>query len=153
MKKTAMLLILCLMTGIFAGGVPSAAEPVTPAAKNYKVDLDLSKLSGTVVFSQVYNMMADPEPYLGMVIRMAGYYSSYEDTEKDAVYHACIIPDASACCSQGIEFVWKGEHAWPDEYPAEGTDIVVTGRLETYEEDGYTYLHLMDAELVYEVNS
>ena len=63
------------------------------------------------------------------------------------MYHACIIPDATACCAQGIEFVWEGDHVWPDDYPEEGADIIVTGRLETYDENGFTYLHLVDAVL------
>lgn len=33
-------------------------------------------------------------------------------------------------------------------YPDEETDIIVTGRLESYLEDGYQYLHLVDAELL-----
>ena len=110
-------------------------------------DLDLSKPSGTIVYSQVYNMMAEPDAYLGQVIKMAGYYSAYEDKERGVVYHACVIPDATACCAQGIEFIWNGEHSWPADYPDEGTDIVVTGRLESYLEDGYMYLHLGDSEV------
>nr|MCR4877168.1 hypothetical protein [Clostridiales bacterium] len=66
------------------------------------------------------------------------------------VYHACVVPDATACCAQGIEFVWGGEHTWPDDYPEGGTDIIVTGRLEAYDEDGQMYLHLVDAELMIE---
>ncbi|MBR0514993.1 MAG: flavodoxin family protein [Clostridia bacterium] len=66
------------------------------------------------------------------------------------VYHTCIIPDATACCAKGIEFVWNGDHAWLDDYPEAGTDITVTGRLEIYEEDGSSYLHLVDAELTWE---
>ena len=69
--------------------------------------------------------------------------------DSDIIYHACIIPDATACCAQGIEFVWAGEHYWPDDYPGDGADITVTGRLEIYEENGYSYLHLVDAELLW----
>ena len=79
--------------------------------------------------------------------KMAGYYSAYEDKERGVVYHACLIPDATACCAQGIEFIWRGEHSRPADYPDEGTDIVVTGRLESYLEDGYMYLHLVDSEV------
>ena len=64
------------------------------------------------------------------------------------VYHACVIPDATACCAQGIEFTLAGDHRWPDDYPEPGTDIIVTGQLETYMEDGMRYLNLADAELV-----
>ena len=107
-------------------------------------------LSSTVVYAQVYNLMYDPAPYLGKVLRMRGWYSVYIDTQTNAVYHACVIPDATACCAQGIEFVRAGEHAWPEDYPEDAADITVTGRLELYEENGVKYLHLVDAELVWD---
>ena len=47
-----------------------------------------------------------------------------------------------------LEFVWKGDHTWPDDYPEEMTGITVTGRLDKYEELGLEYLHLVDADLV-----
>ena len=118
--------------------------------KPMRVDLDLSKMSGTIVYSQVYNMMVEPEKYLGRIIRIAGLYDEYQDPETEVVYFACVIPDATACCAQGIEFVWAGEHTWPDDYPALGTTVTVTGRLESYLENEYEYLHLVDAEVVWE---
>ena len=141
---------LCMAVLVLTGLVFIAGPRRFASAASTKVDLDLSRLSGTIVYSQVYNMMVEPEKYIGMKIRMSGYYSGYEDTERGVVYHSCVIPDATACCAQGIEFVWSGEHAWPDDYPEEGTDITVTGRLESYEEDGYMYLHLVDSELVWD---
>lgn len=152
MKKGILVIMLCLICAFLTACAPSAADTgaAVPTAAPLAVDLDLSKLSGTVVYSQVNNMMYEPETYTGKVIRMAGYYSAYVDTERGVVYHACVIPDATACCAQGIEFIWGGEHQWPDDYPEEGTDILVTGRLETYEEDGYQYLHLVDAEVMEE---
>ncbi len=155
MKRIILLLMLCMMCTALAGCAASSADTNVPAAtpEPLVVDLDLSRLSGTVVYSQVYNMMVDPDSYLGKVIKMAGYYSLYDDTEHGVVYHACVIPDATACCAQGIEFVWAGEHAWPNEYPEEGTDIIVTGRLATYEEEGNLYLHLVEAQLAWETES
>ena len=150
MKKMAVMLILCLLTAILAGCAASSADNSAPpaTAEPLVVDLDLSGLSGTVVYAQVYNIMVDSEAWLGKVIRISGYYSAYEDTVRGVVYHACVIPDATACCAQGIEFVWAGEHRWPDDYPEELTDITVTGRLASYDEDGTVYLHLVDAELI-----
>ena len=137
----AVILSVCFLMGSGAE-MANLAEPLV-------IDLDLSNMSGTVVYAQVYNMMCDPDSYLGKVIRMAGYYNHFDDQTHGIVYHACIVPDATACCAQGIEFVWAGEHLWPDEYPEIGTDIIVTGRLELYEEDGMKYLHLADAELTW----
>ena len=136
------------LAGCAASGAVADAPAVTP--EPLVVDLDLSRMSGTVVYAQVYNLMVDYEAWLGKVIKMSGYYSAVEDAERGVVYHACIIPNATACCAQGIEFIRAGEHAWPEDYPEETTYITVTGRLAVYEEDGYLYLHLVDADLVRE---
>lgn len=150
MKNTAGTIVLCLMTAVLSmsilfGAGAEAGNPAEPPA----IDLDMSGMSGTVVYAQVYNLVSDPDPWLGKVIRMAGYYSFFNDDKQGIVYHACVIPDATACCAQGIEFIRAGEHQWPDDYPKEGSDITVTGRLEIYEENGYCYLHLVDAEVLW----
>lgn len=152
MKKTNLIPVLCLTAFLLLSCAVSGADEAAPApeAAPMVIDLDLSGMSGTIVYSQIYNMMVEPEAYLGKVIRIAGYYSAFEDTERNIVYHACVVPDATACCAQGIEFIWAGEHAWPEDYPEETTDITVTGRLEMYEEDGIDYLHLVDSEVVWE---
>ena len=144
MKKTILIIAVCL--AVLFSILSAFAESIA-------VDLDLSVMSGTIVYAQVYNLMYEYETWLGKTIRIAGYYSAFEDTNRGVVYHACVIPDATACCAQGIEFIWAGEHDWPDEYPEEGTQIVVTGCLDVYEEDGYLYLHLVDAELEWEVEA
>ena len=145
MKKTVRAFILCLMAAVLACcPALSGAEEAEPVW----VDLDLSILSGTVVYAQVYNMMYDPDQYLGKIIRIAGYYNYFDDQAHGVVYHACVVPDATACCAQGIEFVRAGEHAWPEDYPQIGDEILVTGRLEMYEDQGTKYLHLVDAEML-----
>lgn len=150
MRKTILVLALVLTAALLTSCASSGEGKSEPAVTPMVIDLDLANLSGTVVYSQVYNIMYEPESYLGKVIRIAGYYSPYEDTTRGVVYHACVIPDATACCAQGMEFIWKGEHSWPDDYPVEMTDITVTGRLEMYEEDGNKYLHLVDADVIWE---
>lgn len=148
MKKISRIMILCFLSCIWAFSFLCGAGAEAPAPEAPPVvNLDLSGMSGTVVYAQVYNMLYDPDAYLGKIIRMAGYYNYYDDQARGVVYHACIVPDATACCAQGIEFVRAGEHIWPDEYPEIGTDIIVTGRLEMYEEDGVKYLHLVQADL------
>lgn len=143
MKKTIRTVMLCLLAAALAVCAAGAEE-----SEEVWVDLDLSVLSGTVVYAQVYNLMYDPEPYLGKTIRIAGYYNYFDDQAHGVVYHACIVPDATACCAQGIEFVRAGEYAWPEDYPQIGQEIVVTGRLEIYEDQGTKYLHLVDADMV-----
>ena len=126
----------------------SVEAPQAPQTEDDRsIDLDLTTISGTVVYSQVYDMTVQPEAYLGKRIRMKGAFSYFQDPDTRREYFAAVIADATACCAQGIEFVWKGEHAFPRDYPPVDTEITVTGIFGTYEEDGYTYLQLADADV------
>ncbi|MCR5417437.1 MAG: hypothetical protein K6E84_00800 [Lachnospiraceae bacterium] len=112
------------------------------------VDLDLTNLSSTMVYSEVYNMMTVPEDYIGKTIKMNGTYVYYKDATTGNEYFSCIIQDATACCSQGIEFILTEDYRYPDDYPAEGTTICVSGVFDTYEENGVKYCTLRNARLV-----
>ena len=117
------------------------------AGKQSDVDVDLTKMSSTMIYAEVLNMMISPDEYVGKTIRMDGVLSIYHDPMQDKDYFTCIVQDATACCAQGIEFVWKGEHSYPDDYPELDTEIEVAGTYEKYEEDGYAYYHLAEASL------
>lgn len=112
------------------------------------LDVDLTKLSSTMVYSEVYNMMYTPDDYIGKTVKMKGQFAYYEDPETKAQYFACIIADATACCSQGLEFILTGEHTYPNDYPELGSEITVTGTFEVYTENGFQYCRLKDAVLV-----
>ena len=115
------------------------------------MDLDLSVMSSTIVYAQMYNIQFDPGQYLGKVIRLRGLYSYYREPSTGVSYYACVVPDATACCMQGMEFVPAVEPEDPDHFLEDSADITVTGRLEIYVEEGTSYLHLVEAEV--EVNS
>lgn len=111
------------------------------------VDVDLTRLSATMVYAEVYNMLTQPSEYMGKTIRMNGMEAIFYDEGMDKYYFACIILDATQCCSQGIEFELTDDYTYPDDYPEDGTMITVTGVFDTYEEAGATYAVLRDAEL------
>ena len=117
---------------------------IAPPAEG--VDVDLTVLSSTMVYSEVYNMMTKPSDYIGKTVKMAGPLASYHDEASGKWYYACIIQDATACCSQGIEFELAGKTA-PDGYPADGSDICVIGVFDTYKEGENTYCTLRNAEM------
>ena len=142
MKKLFCLLLLYSLIPF----LPSAARAETPEATK-QIDLDLSQMSGTVAYAQVYQIMYEPEAYLGKIVRVTGFFDVFEDRDTGMVYTSCVIPDAAACCLQGIEFVWAGDHPWPEAYPDPGVYLTVTGRLETYLEDGWMYVRLADADV------
>mgnify|MGYP002856058522 CR=1 FL=1 len=121
---------------------PKEATVVPP-----EVDVDLTTLSSTMVYSEVYNMMTTPDDYLGKNVKMAGNFAVYTDEATGKVYFACIIQDATACCAQGIEFVLAGDYRYPEDYPNVNDIITVTGTFNTYEEDGWVYCTLLDATM------
>jgi len=109
------------------------------------IDVDLTVLSATMVYSEVFNMMYYPENYIGKTVKMNGAYSVFHDEVTDKYYHGCIIKDATACCSQGIEFELAGDHKYPDDYPEEGSSVCVSGVFETYQEGENTFCTLRNA--------
>ncbi len=112
-----------------------------------QVDVDLTTLSATLVYSEVYNMMTNPSSYEGKVVKMKGLFSLYQDEATGNEYYACIIRDATACCAQGIEF--KPETAvYPDDFPNEGEEVMVVGVFDTYMEGEYLYCTLRNAQLL-----
>ncbi|MCR5836254.1 MAG: hypothetical protein K6G88_07100 [Lachnospiraceae bacterium] len=106
--------------------------------------IDLTKLSSSMVYGQVYDMMGSPDKYLGKKVRMEGTFSIFEGTKKN--YYACVVADATACCQQGIEFELAGDYKYPDDYPELGEDITVVGIFNTYVEDGANYFFLDKAK-------
>ena len=122
-------------------------EQISEITLDYtKVDIDLTELSSTMVYSEVYNMMSMPENYIGKTVRMEGDFYTYYDENQNQYYFACLIRDATACCAQGIEFVLAGDYTYPDDYPEEGSSVCVSGVFDTYEDGPYTYCTLRNAK-------
>lgn len=102
-----------------------------------EVDIDMTEMGSDMIYATVYQLMTDPDTYIGKTIRIKGICapSWYEDTKK--YYHYAIIQDATACCSQGLEFVLRDDSlVYPEDYPKDGEEIIVVGTFETYTEEG-----------------
>lgn len=128
-------------------------EPEQTQTSADGVDVDLTVLSSTMVYSEVYNMLYnDPAHYLGKTVKAKGTFSIYQLVtdgvlQPDPVAYACIIADATACCAEGMEFVPEGDLTYPEDYPELGAEITVIGEFQSYEENGMTWYHLVNARL------
>ena len=159
MKKTALILslVLCAVSFVSCGSSSSAesseSEQTTesvPAAEE-GIDYDLTTMSSTMIYSTVSNMMLYPDVYEGKMVKLGGNFSVYHDEKADKYLFAAIVPDATACCQQGIEFVLDGDYKYPDDYPEEGQSITIKGKFTTYNEYGFNYAQLQNATMA--VNS
>ena len=105
-------------------------------------DVDLTTLSSTMVYGEVFNMLQNPYNYLGKTIRINGIAASFADETTSQIYHSCIVMDATACCAQGIEYELS-----EGEYPKNDEEITVTGVYDLFEEDGVLYCILRNCVL------
>ena len=144
-----------------AESIPTPKEQETPGESEQPqasadgVDVDLTVLSSTMVYSEVYNMLYFyPEDYYGKNVKMTGQFNVYQWVDESGIVadmpvaYACIISDAMACCAEGVEFVLEGDYTYPDDYPELGTEITVIGEFQSYEENGVTWYHLVNARMV-----
>ena len=114
---------------------------------NGDIDVDLTILDSNIVYAQVFDMLNNPDTYLDQTVKAHGTFAYTTDPSTGGEYFAVFIADASACCQQGLEFVWKGDHTYPADYPEIGDEITVIGKFNTYQEGSYTYCQLKDADL------
>ncbi|NMP37881.1 MAG: hypothetical protein GX051_07120 [Clostridiales bacterium] len=145
MKKLSLIIAFTVLMCSFAGcsgGGGAATDVVTTTVQDnsgVKVDVDLTALSGTMVYAEVYNMVNNPQQYTGKTIKVAGKYNASYYDKTDNYYHYVIVADATACCQQGLEFVWSGEHKYPQDYPQDAAQIELIGTYGSYTEQGTTY--------------
>ena len=138
MKKTFFILftVWTLFALAACGGSQTGAKVTADG-----VDVDLTQMNATIMYAELSNIIYMPDDYVGKIIRMNGTVVSSVDPETNITYHAVIIRDATACCASGLDYVL----ADGQEYPADETDVTVTGEFELYEEDGFFYCQLKDA--------
>lgn len=156
-----MLFMVLLLTGCVSGDNTVVSQTDAPVTSAEEIDftdgtardenasgdtkIDLTTMSGTVVYAEVYRMMTIPEDYIGKTVTMRGKFSLYHDEETGKDYYACIIEDATACCAQGIEFEPENKVDFLAEMPGEDDEITVTGTFATYREDDARYITLRNA--------
>ena len=129
-SRITIIAILC----IFSLSTSSVAAENVSANR---VDIDLTKMSSTMVYSMVFQMVTEPKKFIGKTIKMKGAFSSYYDEESKRRFFGCVIKDALACCSQGLAFETFKPRKYPKDFPSEGSSITIIGRFDyEKEEDG-----------------
>lgn len=126
---------------------PPPEEANVDLAVTEGVDVDLTLLSGTMLYSQVSYMMQKPDEFRGKVVRLPGNFSIAYNQDQTKQYFGCLISDQSACCALGVEFEPPETYSYPDDYPELNAEITVQGTFDTYTEDGLTYCILRGATL------
>ena len=108
--------------------------------------VDLTFMSSTGIYSEVYNMLNNPQDYVNKKIILKGLFTTGQDMNNELIF-GCIIPDATACCAQGIQFVLDGDYKYPEDYPVLGAEIIVEGDFYYEVGDNFSFVRLDNASL------
>ncbi|HHU03176.1 MAG TPA: hypothetical protein GXZ91_08635 [Christensenellaceae bacterium] len=155
MKKIfAILCTLCI--AIYATAVPAQEEKyegpnsmLNLAAKDYPdvppfyepltIQHDLSRLSSTMAYAQLYDMLCNPEQYVGSAVKLKGPYMPYQ-SEDGEIMHFILVFDMQGCCELSLEMLpTRGANI---EYPEMNTEIEVEGLFDICNDNGLRFVAL-----------
>ncbi len=136
-KHIKMSMILLSIFSLFILGGCSD-EPASSTSSTSDVDIDLTTLSSSMVYAQVYDFLANPTDYEGKSIRVEGEFVSQYYDVTDMTYYFVIVNDATGCCPQGLEFFPSTDI----ELPQSGTTISIVGEFVSYDENGNNYYRI-----------
>ena len=137
-----------VLSGCGSEAVSESIETTLPPSLSRDgFDVDLTQFNANMMYAQIYDMMNRPEVYKDKSVRVTGNFTYYKDKSGNE-YFSAFVPDAAACCSQGVEFVLDGDYSYPDDYPKQGTQITVTGTFNWYKQNNAVFCQLLNAQLV-----
>ena len=149
-RNEILILLISSLLFIFAGCSKKQTVAATPAEapQQTKIDYDLSGMNFTMISSFFFQMLIEPETYENKTFKIKGSFQTFENPDGELPYFSVIMNDATMCCQEGMDFVWEGDHKWPQDYPPEGTEISIIGKYIVTEEDGFSYNYLLASDVI-----
>ncbi|MBQ7214434.1 MAG: metal ABC transporter permease [Synergistaceae bacterium] len=89
--------VVCAVAGMAVSAV--CGTPVGSTV--VMADLDLTKFSSMMVYTGLFNVMANPSAYVGKTIKLRGQFDMYHDEETGKDYYGVAVMDAGASCERG----------------------------------------------------
>ena len=120
-------------------------EPVKEEPEEKEV-IDISFMNSNMIYSEIYNMTISPEEYNGKRIRVKGFFAIGQDENGNTIF-GCIVPDALACCQQGLGFELKEARRYPEEFPVTGTEVIIEGDFSYTENEFMVMIVLKNAKM------
>ena len=98
-----------------------------------------------MAYAALYAILCEPEEYVGKTVCLRGSFSTYVDPFSGERFYGCVLQDATACCTLGMEFNPAEGLMFPEDFPPDGEEITVLGTFDTYQKNGFTFCTLRDA--------
>jgi len=142
MKRKITLILLLIIICTLVAGCAGGGESQKEEREAVQVDVDLTVLSETVLSAELMHIILNSDDYVGKTIRVRGTYYSLFHEASGEFYHYVITKQGDECCQEGLEFVWNGDHTFPDDYPEMGTPIELYGVFSRYQGEGIRFFYL-----------
>lgn len=116
------------------------------------IDVDMTEFNKQMTYAQVLAFYMSPKDYLGKTIKLRGNFDYYYELDEnsnhipDKLHFGIVVTDAMECCSLPIDFIPKEDEKMI-ELTDQGAEIIVTGKLEQYEEPWGAFFYLSNAVL------
>ncbi len=122
----------------------------TSAKSDSSVTYDLSVMGADMVYATVYDLVTNYDSHVDDTYKIKGNFYSSVDPETRNRYYFCVISDALGCCSQGLEFTLNDNAKYPEDYPAEGSEVVLKGTWSPYKDPatGQEFYALLDSTVL-----
>jgi uncharacterized membrane protein YcgQ (UPF0703/DUF1980 family) len=105
---------------------------------------DVVEIKEKLFIAQINDVYLNPEDYFGKTIKYEGMFTQYAWEENNMTYYL-VYRQSPGCCGAdgqaGFEVIWAEGSEQP--YPSENDWCEVVGTLESYEELGEMYLHIV----------
>lgn len=125
-----LLLVSLLLLSACSGDKKAPAQQETAPPDADMIQVDISRLSETMAYAQMFTIVTKPAEYVGQTTRVKGTYVPIQDPTREGLYyHFLVVADMQACCEIGVEFFLEG-HRYPDDYPPQYSTIEVEGKFE-----------------------
>lgn len=124
---------------------------IAPIVISNVIDFDLSRLTGTMAYASVGNIMQEADKHVGKTIRMRGMYNAIDDPNGEGKLHFALVFDNAACCELGVELLSTSRQKKID-YPSLSSLIEVTGVLDVCSDGSQTFqiLRINDLTVLHE---
>ncbi|MDR0595991.1 MAG: hypothetical protein LBG50_00400 [Clostridiales Family XIII bacterium] len=140
------------------GAADDPTQPDQPGADRAKarigsetvksgLGVDLTGFDEVAAAEVAHRIFEDPAQYLGMALKVKGQYEVANNYNTDSYIHSVVVDNHAGCCQPVFEFIWNGEHSFPNDYPEKLTKIVVDGVMKCYVESGETYYYIAADEI------
>ena len=112
-----------------------------------KIDIDFTKLNPIMAYSELYNILFNPERYIGKTFKLKGLVVTTQIPNTNITIYSCAISDSTGCCVQGLSFKLNSLYKFPTDYPKENSTITVTGTFDKTHTKDFDYYLLKNSYL------